>query len=246
MQNSKPKAIDADSLVAHRGYQQHFPENTLLAIAEALALGALHVELDVQLSADRVPMIYHDDSLERMSGRSGLLKDFSAAQLQQMPAHEPQRFGQRFADERIATLAQLLPLVRAHPSATFYVELKEEAVRDHGIGPCLRQIHQVLEPVLAQCVLISFDEAALAQASQFPRIGLVTRRWADREQQIAALGCSVLFVNHQRIPAGDSATASCPVVVYEIGQPQEARHWLARGASKVETFAFGEMLGVAL
>ena len=100
--------------------------------------------------------------------------------------------------------------------------------------------------MLAQCVLISFDESALAEARHFPRIGLVTRRWEDREQQIAALGCSVLFVNHQRIPAGDRATASCPVVVYEIGCMKEAQQWLTRGASRVETFAIGELLGVAL
>jgi glycerophosphoryl diester phosphodiesterase len=230
-------------LVAHRGYQKYYPENTLLAICKALEAGALHVELDVQFSGDQVPFVYHDDTLDRLAGRTGRLRDLTAAELQRCTAHEPGRFGQRFATEKMATLAQLANLIQQSPGVTFYVELKEEAVRDHGAVLCLRQIRQVLGPVLSQCVLISFDEAALAQAADFPRIGLVTRNWAKREEQIHALRASVLFVNKTRIPAGEPVTASCPVVVYEVGERAEALQWLQRGADKVESFAIGELLG---
>lgn len=238
---SKP---DAGQLVAHRGYQAHYPENTLLAIRKAIEAGALYVELDVQLSRDQVPLVYHDDTLDRMSGCAGRISDLSAAELQALSAHEPGRFEQRFVAEKIASLAELAGLIRQSPGVTFYIELKEEAVRDHGAGICLQQIRQVLDPVLSQCILISFDEQALAQATVagFPRIGLVTRTWAKRDEQIRTLDACVLFVNKQRIPAGAMATASCPVVVYEVESVAEAQHWLQRGASRVETFAVGELL----
>jgi glycerophosphoryl diester phosphodiesterase len=237
--------IEAHRLVAHRGYQQHYPENTLLAIRKAIEAGALHVEFDVQLSRDQVPVIYHDDTLDRMSGRAGRVCELKAGELQTVSAHEPGRFKQRFVEEKIATLAELTVVIEQSPAVTFYVELKEEAVRDHGAEICLQQIRQVLNPVLSQCVLISFDAKALAKAADagFSRIGLVTRDWARREEQISALGMSVLFVNKTRIPAGEPATASCPVVVYEVGTQTEALLWLQRGADKVESFAVGELLG---
>ncbi len=240
--------IMATQLVAHRGYQKHYPENTLLAIRQAIAAGALHIELDVQLSRDQVPVIYHDDSLQRMSGRAGKVSECLAVELQTCRAYEPERFGQRFKDESIAPLAALVLLAQQHRTVTFYVELKEEAVRDHGAVVCLQRMARVLAPVMAQCVLISFDTGALALAFEhgFTRIGVVTRDWVRRDEQIRALQASVLFVNKKRIPEGEVIVASCPVVVYEVEDIEEAKRWLQRGASKVETFAIGEMLGKAV
>src|SRR5688572_5044245 len=93
--------------VAHRGYQKRYPENTLLAVREALAAGALFVEVDVQLSRDKVPVVYHDDTLERVSGRPGKISELSALELGMCSAHEPLRFGERYVEEKIATLAAL-------------------------------------------------------------------------------------------------------------------------------------------
>ena len=44
-------------LVAHRGYPQHYPENTLIGIEAAITAGARFIDVDVQLSADRVPVL---------------------------------------------------------------------------------------------------------------------------------------------------------------------------------------------
>jgi len=236
--------ITADKFIAHRGYQKYFPENTLLAFEEAIRAGARHIELDVQLSRDQVPVIYHDDTLERMSGRPGKISDCAAAELVQISAHEPERFGERFVAERIAPLSALVAISQRAPQVTFYVEIKEEAVRDHGSAICLRQIAAVLKPVLAQCVLISFDLAVLADARcyGFKRIGPVLRDWKNRESEITRLGASVIFINKKRIPVGERVEASCPVALYEIGDAAEAKQWLQRGAAMVETFAIGELI----
>ena len=52
--------MQALQLVAHRGHALEYPENTLPAFASALQLGVRHLELDVQLSRDRVPIVLHD------------------------------------------------------------------------------------------------------------------------------------------------------------------------------------------
>ena len=55
--------MDIPELVAHRGYALHYPENTLIGIEAAIRAGARYVEVDVQLSADKVPVLFHDRTL---------------------------------------------------------------------------------------------------------------------------------------------------------------------------------------
>ncbi|HLF56531.1 MAG TPA: glycerophosphodiester phosphodiesterase family protein, partial [Thermoanaerobaculia bacterium] len=56
------------AILAHRGGALEAPENTLAAIAHAIACGADGVELDVRLAADRVPVVFHDPDLVRLAG----------------------------------------------------------------------------------------------------------------------------------------------------------------------------------
>jgi len=236
--------LGANQLVAHRGYQKYYPENTLLAVRKAIEAGALHIEVDIQLSRDHIPVVYHDDTLERMSARAGKISALMSSELLACTAHEPKRFGEKFAQEKIATLAELVSVIKAHPAVTFYIELKEEAVNDHGADLCLQKIKSVLQPVQAQCFLISFDIDALvkARAQGFDRVGPVLRDWATRDAPIDKLQAAVMFINKKRIPASESITAKCPVVVYEVDDPREAQQLLQRGAAKIETFAIGEMI----
>ena len=62
--------INANELVAHRGFRGKYPENTILSITKAIEAGALFVELDVQFSEDKLPIIYHDSELSRVSGEA--------------------------------------------------------------------------------------------------------------------------------------------------------------------------------
>ena len=240
--------LTAHQVVAHRGYQLRYPENTLLSVQKALDAGALHIEVDVQFSGDLVPMLYHDDSLERVSGSEGKLKDFSADTLQTFPAHEPDRFDKKFIDEKIASLESLTHLIAKHPSVTFYIELKEQAVRDHGCAFCLEKLFEVLAPVIEQCVLISFDKSALAGAAAkgFKRTGLVSKNWEARYDDYEKLGIDVLFINKKRLSIGkinsETVVAPCPVVVYEVGRVEEAHQLLARGVDRVESFAVGNLI----
>jgi len=236
--------LTQQQVVAHRGYQKHYPENTLLSVHKAIEAGALHIEIDVQLSRDRVPMLYHDDTLDRMSSRSGKVSEYTAIELKKFSAHESQRFGQKFIDEKIASLSDLVEVIQINPKVTFYVELKEEAVKDHGIDVCLKQISDVLLPVMPQCVLISFDIKALmkAKAAGFNRVGPVLRDWATRNAVIDTLRASVMFINKKRIPPEDVIVAHCPVVAYEVDDPAEAKRLLQRGLAKIESFAVGELI----
>lgn len=66
---------------AHRGASAYAPENTMEAFRLAIAMEADGIELDVQLSKDGVPVIIHDETLKRLSGASGYVKDRTLKEL---------------------------------------------------------------------------------------------------------------------------------------------------------------------
>lgn len=71
---------------AHRGGARLAPENTLAAFDNGLALGADGIEIDVQLSADGVPMVIHDKTLDRTTDRVGAVHGFTADELARVDA----------------------------------------------------------------------------------------------------------------------------------------------------------------
>ena len=89
----------------HRGYHDGnvaIPENSLSSFVAAIDAG-YGIELDVQLSSDKVPMVFHDADLDRICGVEGKIWDYTCAELQQMKLFETQ--------ETIPTLAEALALI---------------------------------------------------------------------------------------------------------------------------------------
>lgn len=236
----------AERLVAHRGFRNRYPENTLLAHRAAVAAGARAIETDVQLSADLQPVLYHDATLKRVSGHRGRLDTRPLRELLQLPAHEPRRFGTAFAANTITPLAALAEWLHDQPGITAYVEAKGEAIEFAGIENCYRSIAGCLEPIASQCVLISFDYAfiAHARARGWPRCGLVLQRWRDhRSSELSSLCPEALFCDYRKVPARADLHELVPqVVLYEVADADLAVHWLGRGADRIETFDIGGLL----
>lgn len=114
---------------AHRGASHYAPENTLPAFALAAAQGADGIELDVHLSKDGELVVIHDETLDRTTDGTGLVRDHTLAQLQALCAdnHMP-----GFADARIPTLREVLALVRPTPLLV-NIELKTGVLWYEGI-----------------------------------------------------------------------------------------------------------------
>jgi len=95
---------------AHRGASSLAPENTLAAFMKAVELGCEWIEIDVQLSLDKVPMVIHDRTVDRCSNGTGAIANLTLSNLKQLDAG--QWFEQAFAEERIPTLAETLYLAK--------------------------------------------------------------------------------------------------------------------------------------
>jgi glycerophosphoryl diester phosphodiesterase len=105
---------------AHRGASAEAPENTLAAARLAWRQGAGAVEIDVRLSADRVPVVIHDETTARTGGRDRPVAAQSFAELRELDVGAWKAAA--FAGERIPTLAEVIAAVPA--GRTLFVEIK--------------------------------------------------------------------------------------------------------------------------
>ena len=119
-------------LVAHRGYPHRYPENTMEGIVAALQSGACFVEFDVQLSADGVPVVIHDQSLQRTAGLDLSVLDTNFIDLKQHCVGEADRFKDHYSDARIPALDEIVDLFNSWPKAQAIVEIKRDSLRRFG------------------------------------------------------------------------------------------------------------------
>ncbi|OUS15956.1 hypothetical protein A9Q88_09435 [Gammaproteobacteria bacterium 50_400_T64] len=248
------KADPADSLysdyrqrlVAHRGYQKKYPENTLLAYQKAIEAGALSIETDILLSADKQAVLYHDPTLKRVSGSKGRVDALTLAELINTPAFEPRRLGQTYNSQCITPLNELVKLLQAHPHVTAYIEVKKEAIKFAGARETCAVVSECLAPVASQCFIISFDHdfMGLVRAKGWARCGVVIKRWKDLQSaKMNTIKPDAVFINYRKIPAkAELNKLGFELVVYEINRPALARKWLARGVSKIESFDIGGLI----
>ncbi len=93
-------------LWAHRGASSVAPENTMSAFAAAVACGADGLELDIHLSRDGIPVVIHDETLDRTTDGQGQVGDKTWPQLQMLDAGS--WFSTDFAGESIPALENVL------------------------------------------------------------------------------------------------------------------------------------------
>ena len=143
-------------LIAHRGLhdlEHGIVENTATAFRAAIA-GGYGIETDIQAAADGEPVIFHDESLERLTGIEGEVAAFTPEQLR--------RITLRHTDDRILTLTEFLRLVDGR--APLYLEIKSVGGADQGLD---RRIAEALASYRGPASVISFDPASLAEMRRF-------------------------------------------------------------------------------
>lgn len=100
-------------IVGHRGACGHAPENTLKSFAKAAEMGCQRVEFDVHLSRDGVPVVIHDDTLDRTTNGRGPVRSLTLSELKRLDAGQ---------GESIPTLVEVMDFCREE--VDLQVELK--------------------------------------------------------------------------------------------------------------------------
>ncbi len=221
--------------IAHRGVSALAPENTMAAFRLVPQSGTKWFEFDVHLTSDGVPVVIHDDRLERTTDGKGKVADMMWADMQKLDAGS--WFDKKFKGERVPHLAEVLhfaltcdlrPVIEIKPcpgraQATTMVTLIEAA----KIWP-----HEHTSPLI-----VSFDPEVLGIASRlqphWPR-GLSFEKWhEDWRQRAAKVHAAVVsmdtgILTRERMQS--MVRYGMALLVYTVNDPARARELLSQGA----------------
>ena len=145
-----------EKFIAHRGANTYAPENTMEAFQRALDYGVNWIELDVQLTRDNIPIIFHDYYMERVTGRKKYITNMTLEEAKQFDVAAT--FPIRFASCHIPTLQEYLEWMEENPSVRTNVEIKSKPHDDEAYEVLLAQkTLEVLDgfPALKNRILIS-------------------------------------------------------------------------------------------
>jgi glycerophosphoryl diester phosphodiesterase len=235
-------------LIAQRGNVAEYPENTLPALRSALELGARHVEFDVQLSADRQPVLLNDSNLQRVAGVNRNALEMTWHELAQVTVSEPERFQNRHAaDVAIPSLSQAAMLLATRPAVTAFVEIKRASLRAFGAEIVVRKICEVLKPIVRQCVLVSADFTAIHHVRRLSsfRIGWMLTEYSSLSAlKSEALVPDYLLCDQQLLTQTQSQLWRGPWrwAISNVTSLDVATEVASRGARLVATTAFPRLL----
>lgn len=223
-------------IIAHRCGGALAPENTLAGLRLAARLGCHGVEFDAMLTADGVPVLMHDLTLQRTtSGRGRVARLYSAqfARLDAGARHHP-----AFADEPAPTLAAALELCAAL-GLWANVEIKPPGGREAETG---RVVARQVAALPGRWLLSSFSPEAMSAAAEaathVPRALLVGRIPSDWPERMAAAGALALHASARTVTAAGIRAvrdAGFPLACYTVNRRDDAEHLFALGVSAVFT-----------
>ncbi|HSG92896.1 MAG TPA: glycerophosphodiester phosphodiesterase family protein, partial [Methylotenera sp.] len=237
----------ASRLVAHRGFSSDYPENTLLSIERAFHAGAKYVEFDVQFSKDAIPIVVHDVNLARTSGQDIEISALNAADASRMSAAYKSKFGDKFLGLTIPTLAEVIDLFSLWRDRKLFLEIKRSGLKSLGNEIAINNILTVIESVLPDVTLISFDHTVLRYIKEntAARTGWVFEHWQPDTLDIAlSLQPDYVFVDAECVPLSVNVLPrqQWKWAVYEIDDLDSVQHWVDKGADLVETNAIGHLI----
>ncbi|HYB08122.1 MAG TPA: glycerophosphodiester phosphodiesterase family protein [Alphaproteobacteria bacterium] len=242
-------AFALPKVIGHRGAALRAPENTLAGFTKAAALGVTWVEFDVRLSLEGRAVVFHDDTLERLSDGSGKV---GATPLDDLLARDVgARFDPAYKGERIPTLEETLLHLRKLRLA-FNLEMKAEGGREEALSEATARALEAVWPREAPVPLLSsFQTEALAafarRAPSIPRGYLVEalgRNWRD---DALRLGASAVVCNHRRLAQADARAVKAAgywLATYTVNRPDRAEQLFAWGVDAVISDAPDAIVGI--
>ncbi|RZA06030.1 MAG: MFS transporter [Proteobacteria bacterium] len=225
-------ALKLPEVQVHRGLELNgVQENTLAAFRAAAAAGAKMVELDVHLSKDKIPVVVHDKTIQRIAGRPGIVAEMTAAELKaaaQVPTLE-----EVFTDAGCKNL-----LVN--------VELKSDTAREAGMEKAIATV-VARTGVQGRILFSSFNPLSLRRLAKLlpdvPRALLATgenepaNKFYLRRMLLAWLARPHML-NYDGRYLTESMVRSLhsrrvPFAVWTVADPQDAKKFLALGAKSI-------------
>jgi glycerophosphoryl diester phosphodiesterase len=228
--------------IAHRGAGKLAPENTLAAFRLGAQHGYCAFECDAKLSADGVPFLLHDATLERTSNAQGVAGDKPWAELSRVDAGS--WHSRTYAGEPIPTLDNIAAFCHANDHA-LNIEIKPTPGADRHTGEVVaREAARLWSGRATPPLMSSFEpealEGARAGAPQLPRALLIDTLVEGWFELAHRLGCVAVVANYRLYSAEMVArlhAANLWALCYTVNDESSARALLGMGLDGLITDA---------
>jgi glycerophosphoryl diester phosphodiesterase len=228
--------------IAHRGAGKLAPENTLAAFRLGASFGYRAFECDVKLSADGLPFLLHDDTLQRTTNGVGTAGALPWSELSRLDAGG--WHGRTFAGEPLPSLEGIAAYCLRNGYA-LNIEIKPTPGQEAQTGQVVAQAAarlwqgQAVPPLLSSFQPESL-RAAQATAAELPRALLLDTLWDGWFDVARSLACVGVVTNYRVMDAaliGQLHAAGMRALVYTVNDAAEARRLAGLGIDGLITDA---------
>jgi len=226
-------------VIGHRGACGYAPENTLESIKTAADLGTKWVEIDVMLTRDSVPIIFHDDTLNRTTNGGGNVAEHNYEEIQQLEAGS--WYADSFSGIKIPSLEEALEVIIEH-NLGLNLEIKPTPGREKETTEAALDVLSRVWDEHDRLLISSFQhvslETAMDMAPEWKRGLLLTHKEmpADWKQLADYLDATTVNISDKlatREFVEEIIETDRPVLVYTINDPRRARELQGWGVDAV-------------
>jgi glycerophosphoryl diester phosphodiesterase len=220
--------------IGHRGAARYYPENTMISFQAAYRMQADMIELDVALSRDGIPVVIHDDLVDRTTNGTGLVSEFSVRELKQLDAGSWMH--PVFAGEKIPTLREAL--LWAQDRIPINIEIKDTAIDDGEPASIVAKVVALVEELQMdhQVLISSFDPVILPQIRGLNAklaTGLLYDRKTQRKQSARKLteqwGTDTFHCSQWEWLLKKESEQQPPTLVYTVNRLAMMRRLIRQG-----------------
>lgn len=216
------------TVIGHRGAAAFAPENTLESIRTAAEIGVKWIELDVKLTKDSVPIIFHDDTLERTTNGYGNVADTNYEDIKELEAGL--WFSEGFTGVVVPTLEEAMDVILQHDLGVNF-EIKPCAGREVETAEIMLDVLSRSWDSLDNILISSFQHVSLETAfdmvPDFARGFLLEDEWPENwKELIDYLEISTINFNGNktsREQVEELMELQKPLCAYTINDPQKAK-----------------------
>lgn len=214
------------NLIAHRGWSGIAPENTMAAINKAIENDdIIGIEIDVHLTKDDVPVVMHDEQIDRTTNGAGYITDFTLEELRQFDAGS--WFSDDFIGEKVPTLSEVMDACKGKKK--LFIELKQSANHYELLEAKVAQLIRE-KNMYDKVIIISFDHHSLRKIKNLDNkiqtcavlYGTLTRLIDELE----ATGASYVSVHYQYLNSSiiqELLDASISIVTWTVDELEIAK-----------------------
>ncbi|MFA5040561.1 MAG: glycerophosphodiester phosphodiesterase family protein [Bdellovibrionales bacterium] len=224
--------------IAHRGAPKLAPENSLESFIVARDSGAKWIETDVKLTSDGIPILIHDETLDRTTNGQGLVSQTSWKTIQTLDAGS--WFSPAFSNTRVTSLTEMLTFCSSS-RMRLILELKPSPGRTQAtVMVTLIEASKMWPENLAPPMIASFDVDSLVISAQlrpdWPR-GLFFEKWENDWVEMAVITQATTITFKEDLLTPDRLEilrrSPVPILAYTVDDPARAKELMKNGIKAV-------------